>query len=151
MTKSETLEAIEKAKVAHISQMDKMKAAFRGATIENPTSVSKMHCAFGQWLYGENNDFIKTVLGEHFYERLDHEHEAWHAEYSKIYPLLFEKKKEKEGFFAKVFSSTNEPDTLTLDKAKTYYAELETITKQLLNALDKSIRRLGAIDASKFS
>jgi len=148
MTKAETLEAIEKAKAAHISQMDKMKAAFRGTTIENPTSVSKMHCTFGKWLYGENNDFIKTILGAHFYEQLDHEHEAWHAEYSKIHALLFEAK--KEGFFAKVFSS-KKPDSLAIDKAKTYYVEMEMITKQLLTTLDKSIRRIGAMDPSKFS
>ena len=148
MTKAETLEAIKRAKAAHISQMDKIKGAFRGATVKNPTSVSKIECAFGKWLYGESSDSIKNILGSHFYEQLDHEHEAWHAEYAKVYALLFEEK--KGGFFAKVFSS-GKPDTLALDKAKTYYVELEAITKQLLNTLDKSIRRLGAIDASKFS
>jgi len=128
--------------------MEKIDSAFRGVSVTNPTTVSKMKCEFGKWLYGENNAFIKSILGAQFYEQLDKEHEAWHSEYAKIYMLLFEKK--KEGFFTKVFSS-NKIDTLSIDKSKTYYVDLEVITKKLLNTLDKSIRRIGAMDPSKFS
>ncbi len=147
MTKSQTLQAIEKVKLSHIEQMEKIDLMLRGMSVENPTTVSKMKCEFGEWLYGENSAFIANILGAQFYEELDREHEAWHIEYAKINALLLQQK--KEGFFTKVFSS-NKPDTLSLDKAKTYYIELEAITKRLVKILDKSTRRISAINESKF-
>ena len=147
MTKSQTLQAIEKVKLSHIEQMQKIELMLRGVSVENPTTVSKMKCEFGEWLYGENSAFIANILGAQFYEQLDREHEAWHIEYAKIYALLFQKK--KEGFFTKVFSS-NKPDTLSIEKAKIYYIELEAATKRLLKTLEKSIRRITAINTSKF-
>ena len=147
MTKSQTLQAIEKVKLSHIEQMQKIELMLRGVSVENPTTVSKMKCEFGEWLYGENSAFIANILGAQFYEQLDREHEAWHIEYAKIYTLLFQKK--QEGFFTKVFFS-NKPDILAIDKAKTYYMELESTTKQLLKILEKSTRRISAINASKF-
>lgn len=147
MTKSQTLEAIEKARLAHIEQMKKIDLMLRGMSVENPTSVSKMQCAFGKWLYGEQKDFIVSILGLQFYEELDRAHEAWHVEYAKIYALLIPKK--REGFFAKVFQKSS-IDTLTIDKAKAYYVDLEANTKQLLKMLEKSQRRMMATSEAKF-
>jgi hypothetical protein len=147
MTKSQTLEAIEKARLSHIGQMEKIDLMLKGVEIENPTSVSKTKCEFGKWLYGNDDDFMANILGLQFYEQLDKEHEAWHTEYAKIYDLLIQKK--KKGFFAKVLNK-NSVDTLSLDKAKAYYVELEGTTERLLHMLEKSKRRLMAINETKF-
>ncbi len=147
MTKSQTIEAIEKARLSHIGQMQKIELMLKGVSVDNPTTVSKMKCEFGKWLYGRDEHFIKNLLGLQFYEELDREHEAWHIEYAKIYELLFAKK--KEGFFAKIFQK-NTLDTLSLDKAKAYYVELTVNTERLLKLLEKSKRRMMAINESKF-
>jgi len=147
MTKSQTLEAIERARSAHIEQMKKIDLMLRGMRVENPTTVSKMECPFGKWLYGAQKDFIVSILGLQFYEDLDKAHEAWHMEYAKIYALLIPKK--KEGLFAKVFQK-EKIDTLSIDKAKTYYVDLEANTKQLLKMLEKSQRRMMATKEEKF-
>jgi len=147
MTKSESIEAIEKARLSHIKQMEKIEAVLNGMSIENPTAVSKMKCDFGKWLYGDEKDLIATVLGSLFYEQLDEAHENWHIEYAKIHALLFQEK--KTGFFAKIFDS-NKIDSLTIDKAKTYFVELEQITKTLLGLLEKCERRMDALSESKY-
>lgn len=147
MTKFQTLEAIERAKLAHIEQMEKIDLMLRGVSVENPTSISKVECDFGQWLYGDNTEPLKHLLGVQFYNELDREHEEWHVEYTKIYDLLLQK--QSRGFFAKIFH-TSSVDPLVLDKAKTYYVELEKITEKLLHSLEKSERRLAAINTSKF-
>jgi len=147
MTKSQTLEAIERARLSHIEQMNKIDLMLRGMSVENPTSVSKKKCEFGGWLYGEQQEFIISILGLQFYEELDRAHEAWHMEYAKIYALLVPEK--KEGFFAKLFHKDS-VDTLILDKAKTYYIDLEANTKELLKMLEKSQRRMMATNEAKF-
>jgi len=147
MTKSESIEAIEKARLSHIKQMEKIDAVLNGMSVENPTTVSKMKCDFGKWLYGDDKDFIASILGSLFYEQLDVAHENWHIEYAKIHALLFQEK--KTGFFAKLFD-LNKIDSLTIDKAKTYFVELEQTTNTLLGILEKSKRRMDAISESKY-
>jgi hypothetical protein len=147
MTKLQTLEAIEKARLSHIQQMKKIDLMLRGVNVENPTSISKVKCAFGKWLYGEHKEMIAGVLGLQFYEQLDREHELWHSEYAKIYELLVPPK--KEGLFAKLFSKKS-VDTLTLDRAKTYYVELTATTQRLLGLLEKSQRKIHSTQESKF-
>ncbi|WP_457743666.1 CZB domain-containing protein [Sulfurimonas sp.] len=148
MTKSQSLEAIDHVRIAHLEQMDKIEVAVvYGQHVDNPTSVSKMKCDFGKWLYGEENSSIQTLLGAQFYEKLDLMHERWHNEYSKIYDMLFKEK--KQGLFSTIFNK-NKIDSLTMDKVTTYYVELQVITKELLNILDKSKRRMEALNESKY-
>ena len=147
MTKSESLEAIEKAKNAHIKQMEKIEAALNGISVEHPTAVSKLKCDFGKWLYGENREALEHILGGLFYEELDKAHAEWHSEYAKLHALLFQEK--KGGLLSRLFNA-NKVDTLSLDRAKAYFVELQKITKSLLLLLDKSQRRMSAVSESKF-
>jgi len=147
MTKSQSIEAIDNARLAHIQQMDKIEAILHGQNVDNPTSVSKMKCDFGQWLYGKENESIQSILGAQFYEQLDVMHERWHSEYAKIYDILFKEK--KQGLFSKMFNK-NKIDSLTVDRVTIYYVELQETTKQLLHILDKSKRRMEAINESKY-
>ena len=148
MTKEETLEAIEKARLAHIEQMRKINMMLRGREVKNPTSVAKTECQFGQWLYGDTKEFLTNILGLQFYEELDNAHEKWHTEYAKIYELVVPKK--KGGFFSKLLSS-EEVDEMALDKAKAYNNDLEPNTENLLRMLEKSKRRINAMSESKFA
>jgi hypothetical protein len=63
----------------------------------------------------------------------------------RIYKIFF---LEKKGFFSKLFGKKIEP--FELDKAKLYYKELEDVSKELLHAIDATLRRINALPESKF-
>jgi hypothetical protein len=147
MDKSQALESIEKARQAHLNQMDKIKLAMEGKKIEQPTALSKTQCDVGRWIYSDTQK-LQKLLGIQFYNELESTHETWHREYARIYEILFSEKKEK-GLFSKIFASSK-IDPLELDKVKLYYEELNETTNKLLKILDKSHRRLEALSESKF-
>jgi len=146
MNKQETIDAIERAREAHIEQMDKIKSLIEGKNVDNLTPVSKTKCQFGQWLYGDKEK-MKNILGVQFYENLDTIHEAWHIQYAEIHAIFASEK--REGFFSKIFA-THKIDALDFEKAKVYYKDLEHTTKDLLRVLDASQRRVQALSPLKF-
>ncbi len=146
MTKAQTLESVQKAREAHLSQMDKIKTVLEGGKVENPTAVSKKECDFGQWIYDDSNH-VRELIGIQFYEKLDAKHEQWHMEYLKIYNIFFKEK--KKGLFSKLLGGSG-IDPLELDKAKLYYTELKATTQELLKVLASVERRLEALNEAKF-
>lgn len=146
MNKKDTLEALENAKQSHISQMNKIKALLNGESVDNPTAVGKKECDFGKMFYGQRDD-LYTLIGAQFYNKIDLLHEQWHLNYVKIYNLFFKEK--KKGFFSKLIGA-NKINPLEYDRGKMYYVELSEVTKELLQLLDASIRRVEALSNSKF-
>lgn len=146
MDKEHTLEAINNARNAHISQMDKIESLIKGEEVQNPTAVAKTECQFGQWLY-KNDNHIEDILGSQFYENIEVLHAKWHHEYLRIFKIFFKEK--KKSFFSKLFK-LNDMDEMELDKAKLYYSELQVTTNELLRALASSERRISALNESKF-
>ena len=147
MNKEKTLESIQNARKAHETQMSKIKSAIDGEVVENPTAVAKTKCAFGIWLYDDENH-LRNILGSLFYDKLEQLHGKWHSEYIRIFEILFQKT-QKKGFFSKIIG-TSKVDEMELDKAKLYYSELQVTTQELLHALAASERRLTALNESKF-
>ncbi|MEA2091558.1 MAG: CZB domain-containing protein [Campylobacterota bacterium] len=146
MDKIKTLESIQNARKAHKAQMDKIKAAIDGESVNNPTAVAKTKCEFGIWLYDDENH-LRDILGSLFYDNMEVLHAKWHSEYFRIFEILFKDK--KKGFFSKITGASKVSD-MELDKAKLYYSELEVTTQELLKALGVSERRLEALQESKF-
>jgi len=146
MKKEEAIESINKAIESHKAQMAKIERLVYAQTVEKPTAVSKAQCDFGKWLYGDENH-VREILGDQFYEKLDILHERWHKEYFKIFKIFFPDT--TKGFFSKLIGST-QVDTLELDKAKLYYIEIGETTHDLLNVLSSSQRRMSALSESKF-
>lgn len=146
MDKAKTLESIQNARKSHEAQMSKIKAAIDGDKVDNPTVVAKTKCAFGQWLYDDENH-LRDILGSLFYDKMEVLHAKWHSEYFRIFEIFF--KDEKKSFLSKIFK-TKKVSELELDKAKLYYTELEVTTQELLKALGSSERRIYALPESKF-
>ena len=147
MTKQEMLDAIEKAKKIHLEQMQKIEAVIDGKNVDNPTALSKKECECGIWFYTHENE-MKEILGGQLFDRLDKYHEAWHHEYLNIYNLFFKENK-KTGLVSKILGR-NKVDTLTLDKANTYFVELQKATENLLKASEPATRRVTALQETKF-
>jgi hypothetical protein len=147
MNKDETLEAIQKARLSHETQMAKIKSVINGDEVKDPTAVLKTECEFGKWLYDDNNH-VQKILGSQFYNNIETLHSRWHTEYTKIFNIFF--KNRKKSFFSKIMG-TDKVDEMELDKAKLYYSELLETTNDLLKALDTSQRRIQALGDSKFT
>ncbi len=147
MDKTKTLESVINAKKIHELQMQKINTAIEGGVVSNPTSTSHTDCEFGQWLYHEDSN-LRKILGALFYDKLELLHIQWHKEYAKVFEILFNKE-EKKGFFSK-FAKDVKISEMDMDRVKIYYSELATTTKELLQTIDASYRRLRALQESKF-
>ncbi len=145
MNKQDTLDSIRNAVNAHKIQMEKIKKAIDGYSVENPTAVKKTECDFGIWIYDKDSN-LRNILGSLFYDKIESFHTQWHDEYMNLYQVLF--KKEDKGFFAKFI--TPKVDEMELDKAKLYYSEILLTTSELLKALAIAERRIEALQESKF-
>jgi hypothetical protein len=146
MNKEQALDDIHKAKSALEIQMRKIEELIKGRDIPNPIAAAKEKCEFGKWLYSYDNH-MKIILGELFYNRLEQLHKRWFVDYMKIFDMFIHE--DKKNFISKLLHSEN-IDPLELDKAKLYFVELSETTQELFLALDKSERRLNALNESKF-
>ena len=146
MDKEQALEDIQKAKYALEVQMTKLKDLMNGMDVPNPVAAAKEKCEFGKWLYSYDNH-MRTILGEIFYLRLEELHKQWFVDYMKIFDMFVHK--DEKTFLSKLLHASS-ISPLDLDKAKLYFLELEETTKDLLINLEKSERRLSALNESKF-
>ncbi len=147
MNKEQTLEAIERARISHMTQMEKITSAINGEKVNNPTSVLKSECDFGKWIYADESH-LKKILGSLFYDNLEITHSKWHSEYISVFNILF--KDEKKGFFSKLLGSSG-IDAMEIDKAKLYFNDLETTTDELLRIIASCERRVNAMNELKFT
>jgi len=146
MNKLSSIEAINRARDSHISQMKKIELLIGGEEIENPTSVKHTECVFGKWFYNKDNQ-VEEILGSLFYEKMEILHTKWHGEYARVFEIFFTNR--KTGFFSKILG-TDKIDEMDMDKAKLYYRELQATTELLLHAISSSQRRISALSDSKF-
>jgi len=147
MDKIKSLEAMHNARKSHQQQMDKISAVINGNDIESPTAVAYTKCAFGKWLYNEDNH-VKKTIGTQFFENIEVLHCRWHSEYLRIYDIFFKDK--KKSFFSNILKSKKISE-MELDKAKLYYSELLETTGKLLKAMDSAQRRIAALKESTFN
>lgn len=148
MDKNKTIESIQKARKAHLAQMDKIAAVIAGEKVDNPTAVASTECDFGKWLYADENK-LEEILGSLFFSKLEVMHSKWHLEYARVFEIFFKDKDKKRGIFSKLMAS-NKIDPLEMDKAKLYYTELQATTAELLKIIDSSERRINAMNEGKF-
>ena len=147
MDKNSTLQAIQNARKAHEVQMAKIEDAIAGNYVEDPATVSKTECAFGMWLYNDNNH-VKEILGAQFFNTIEMNHTKWHNEYLAVFNILFKNRK-KQGFLSKMMK-VKPIDDMELDRVKAYYSDLKITTNELLKILGASERRVDAMSESKF-
>ena len=146
MHKKKALEDISQAKNALVVQMGKMEDLLNGMDVPNPIAAAKEKCEFGKWLYSYDNH-IHDILGDQFYTRLELLHKKWFVDYMKIFDMFVHE--DEKTFLSKLLNGGN-ISSLDLDKAKLYFIELQETTQELLQSLEKSERRLNALNKSKF-
>lgn len=143
MDKEHVLEHLRSAKSAHIKWVQKAKLLINGIEIkEDAIPVDSTECKFGEWFYGDgqklnamSNNPSECMLN---IERL---HFELHDVYLSIFNIYFNRP--KKGFFSKLFGnkrSSISPHEIQMSKK--YYENIETISKGLLEEINRLERRL---------
>jgi len=152
MKKEEIIDHLRAAKAAHIKWVQKAKLLINGIDInEDAIPIDSTECKFGKWFYSDgqvlnslsNNpmECMQSIEGLHF---------SLHDKYLQIFNIYFSQEK-KAGFFAKLFGIKRKKELSQeeIDKSKKYYDEMEAISKDLLEEINRLERRLVAVSEDK--
>jgi hypothetical protein len=149
MNKEHILEHLRAAKSAHIKWVQKAKLLINGLDIkEDAIPVDSTECKFGQWFYSEGQ--VLNALSNNPVEcmvKIERLHFNLHDVYMNIFNIYFNKP--KGGFFKKLFGKKNKLEDYEIEKAKQYYNNLELISKELLEEINRLERRLIAVPEEK--
>jgi hypothetical protein len=151
MEKEHVLEHLRAAKTAHIKWVQKAKLLINGLDIdEGVIPVDSTECKFGKWFYSDGQ--VLNALSNNPLEcmqQIESLHFNLHDIYLKIFTIYFSEEK-KAGFFAKLFGmKRKEPSPSELELARGYYNEMEVISKDLLDEINRLERRLIAVSEEK--
>jgi len=151
MEKEHVLEHVRAAKAAHIKWVQKAKLLINGLDIdENAIPVDSTECKFGKWFYSDGQ--ILNALSNNPVEcmqKIETLHFNLHDIYLKIFTIYFSAEK-KAGFFAKLFGKKRiDPSESEKLLAHTYYDEMEQVSRDLLDEINRLERRLVAVSAEK--
>jgi hypothetical protein len=152
MTKEEVLEHLRKAKVAHTKWVQKAHLLISDIKVEKDAiPVNATDCGFGMWFYSDaqklnalSNNPLECM------QSIESLHMKLHNVYLEIYQIYFNKP--SKGFFQSLFGLKKEKITPE-ERAQAHqsYAELEAISMQLIEELNRLERRIIALPDEKIA
>ena len=151
MKKEDVLHHLRAAKSAHIKWVQKAKMLINGIEVsEDAIPVNSTECKFGIWFYSDGQ--ILNSLSNNPLEcmqSIESLHFELHDIYLKIFSIYFSENK-KPGFFAKLFGFNKKNITsIEQEKAKEYFHNMEQISHELLDEINRLERRLLAVSEEK--
>jgi hypothetical protein len=151
MKKEDVIVHLRQAKAAHIKWVQKAKLLINGVDVdENAIPVDSTECSFGKWFYTDGQ--MLNALSNNPLECMQHIetlHFELHDIYLKIFRIYFSEEK-KGGFFAKLFGlKRKQPEKPQQQLAQDYYAQMEEISQNLLDEINRLERRLVAVSDEK--
>jgi len=151
MEKEQILEHLRAAKTAHIKWVQKAKLLISGLDVdEGAIPVDSTECKFGKWFYKDGQ--VLNALSNNPLEcmqAIESLHFKLHDIYLQIFTIYFSQEK-KSGFFAKLFGAKRKEITQKQKElARTYYDDLEKVSKELLDEINRLERRLIAVPEEK--
>jgi len=153
MIKEEVLGHLRAAKSAHIKWVQKAKLLINGIDIEEDAiPVNSTECKFGEWFYSDGQ--ILNALSNNPLEcmqTIERLHFDLHDRYLNIFNIYFSENK-KKGFFAKLFNLKRKKITEAEHVlAEGYYTEMEKISTELLDEINRLERRLISVSDEKIA
>jgi len=149
MDKNEVLTQLRAAKAAHINWVQKAKMLIGGFKIdENAIPINSTECKFGKWFYSDaqklnalqNNPMECMTNVEQLHFKL-------HDIYMHIFKIYYQI--EKQGFFSKLFGSKKKISDTEKEIAEKYFSEMEDISRQLIEEINRMERRIIAVQESE--
>jgi hypothetical protein len=142
MEKNEVLDQLRAAKAAHINWVQKAKMLIEGFDIDKSSiPVNSTECQFGKWFYSDAQKL--NALRNNALEcmgSIEDLHFRLHDIYMKIFKLYYSM--EKKGFFAKLFGKKNELTEEKVRLGREYFAQMQDVSKQLLEEINRLERRI---------
>ena len=153
MKKDEILGHLRAAKSGHIKWVQKAKLLINGIDVqEDAIPVDSTECNFGKWFYADGQ--VLNALSNNppeCMQAIEQFHFQLHDKYMQIFNLYFSKEK-KGGFFAKLLGlKRKELSDAETQMAHQYYDQLEKISHDLLDEINRLERRLIAVPEEKLS
>ena len=151
MKKEDVLGHLRAAKTAHIKWVQKAKLLINGLDVkEDAIPVDSTECKFGKWFYSDGQ--ILNALSNNPLEcmqKIESLHFNLHDVYLNIFSIYFSQEK-KTGFFAKLFGVKRKQISAAEEQlAHDYYTEMEKISIELLDEINRLERRLIAVPDEK--
>jgi len=134
MKKSEILENLNSARMAHMAWVEKAKSLVHGtkAISNNQLPLSAIDCNFGRWFYNAGQ-VLFCIMSEKLVKSVEDKHEELHNAYLKIFKIYFEEE-DKSRFLLE------QPTTVTpssQQKAEEELRNLENISEELIELLNR--------------
>lgn len=151
MQKNDILEQLRAAKAAHINWVQRAKLLISGFEVkEDAIPVNSTQCQFGKWFYSDAQQLnamqsnplecMMTIEQLHF---------NLHDTYLNIYKIYYQT--ESKGFFSKIFGKKKKVSESDKNQAQEYFKNLEDISKQLVDEINRLERRIIAVAAEEFT
>ena len=145
MNKNEVLSQLRAAKEAHVNWVQKAKLLISGFKIDKDSiPVNSTECRFGKWFYSDaqklnalQNNPLECMI------TIEKLHFELHDCYMKIFTIYY--KIDERGFFAKLFGVKKEPSEANKKLADVSFKEMEEISSQLIEEINRMERRILAI------
>jgi len=150
MEKEDVLSHLRAAKAAHIKWVQKAKLLINGLDVdEGAIPVGSTDCKFGKWFYSDGQ-MLNSLTNNpaEAMANIENLHFKLHDSYLQIFNVYFNKS--KGGFFTKLFGTKRKNiSEAEIDIAKGYYEEMEQISHDLLEEINRLERRLVAVSDEK--
>lgn len=151
MNKEEVLTHLRSAKAAHIKWVERARLLINGVKIdESSIPVNSTECKFGQWFYTDGqvlNSLSNNPL--ECMQNIEQLHSKLHGVYMQIFKIYFNDT--NKSFFSKFFKTSKKITPEEATEALNYYKELEIISTELLEELNRLERRLVAVSEEKIA
>jgi len=138
MTKSDILQEVNKAKIAHKRWVKRADHLISGLPVDKEfIPLEATSCGFGRWLYSQGTLLRTIEATRYIIDEIEHHHDDLHDMYGEIYKLYFIIP-ENKSFLSKVLTFNSKKVTeKDKTKAKAYFKQLKQSSEELLALLDK--------------
>ncbi len=141
--KEETLIQLRNAKKAHIKWVHRARALTEGLPVEKDAiPMDSTECMFGQWFYGDGQA-LGVMPGMDCFKEIERKHEELHDAYLKIFKIYFGEM--NRSIFSKIFNLKKKVSHNEHEIALEYFANLKSISEELLGQIEKLERRINAM------
>jgi len=145
MKKTEILEHLRAAKVAHINWVQRAKLLISGLDIkEESIPVNSTECRFGKWFYGDGQllNAIRNNPTESM-QNIEKLHFELHDIYLNIFKTYYST--QEQGFFSKLFGKEKKISESEHIMALQHFDRIKEISNKLIEEINVLERRISAI------